>query len=227
MLIHIADLLSLDQVNQCRHILQNAKWIDGKITTGHQSRHNKHNLQLAEGDADAQLMSNLIADAAHQHPLFFSAALPKTIYPPMFNCYQHGGTFGTHVDNAIRKSPQNQQYLRTDVSCTLFLTNPDEYEGGELIIQDTFGTQEIKLPAGHAILYPATSLHKVQPVTSGARVASFFWVQSFIASDEQRRILFDLDQSIQKLGQALNVDHAEVIQLTGIYHNLLRQWSQV
>lgn len=227
MLLHIPNLLSLEQVNDCRSILQHATWADGKATTGHQSAHLKNNLQLAENDPDALKMNKMIRDAALKHPLFFSAALPKKIYPPMFNCYQHGGTFGTHVDNAIRKHPETDEYLRTDVSCTLFLTNPDEYEGGELVIQDTFGTQAIKLPAGHAIVYPSTSLHRVNPVTFGARVASFFWVQSFISSDEHRKLLFELDQSIQHLTTELGATHSQVITLTGIYHNLLRQWGEV
>lgn len=227
MIIQIPNLLTLDQVNHCRQLLQKAQWIDGKGTTGHQSAHLKNNLQLDESDPTAKEMSQLISQAALNHPLFFSAALPRTIYPPMFNCYQNGGTFGTHVDNAIRKHPDTQQLLRTDVSCTVFFTNPEEYEGGELIIQDTFGTQAVKLAAGHAILYPSTSLHKVNPVTQGARVASFFWVQSFIASDEQRRLLFELDQNIQKLTTQLTSTHESIISLTGIYHNLLRQWGDL
>lgn len=227
MLIQIPNLLNLEQINHCRNILQQANWIDGKTTTGHQASHLKLNLQLAEDDQDAIEMGRLIHNTALKHPVFFSAALPRTIYPPMFNCYQGGGTFGTHVDNAIRRHPLTQQHLRTDVSCTVFLTNPDEYEGGELVIQDTFGTQAIKLPAGHAILYPATSLHRVNPVTQGARIASFFWVQSFIASDEQRRILFDLDQNIQKLTVKLNATDDAIIALTGVYHNLLRQWGDL
>lgn len=227
MIIQIPNLLTLDQVNHCRNILQHANWIDGKITTGHQSTHLKNNLQLDENDPVAKEMSQLISETALNFPLFFSAALPRIIYPPMFNCYQNGGTFGTHVDNAIRKHPDTLQPIRTDVSCTLFFTNPDEYEGGELIIEDTFGTQAVKLAAGHAILYPSTSLHKVNPVTQGARVASFFWVQSFIASDEQRRLLFELDQNIQKITTQLGSTNEQVISLTGIYHNLLRQWGDL
>jgi PKHD-type hydroxylase len=227
MLIQIANLLNLEQVNTCRKILQNAAWIDGKVTAGHQSAHLKHNLQIAEDDADAILMSEIIRQAALSHPLFFSATLPKTLYPPMFNCYQNGGTFGTHVDNAIRKHPQHSTYLRTDVSCTVFFTNPDEYDGGELVIQDTYGTQQVKLPAGHAIVYPSTSLHHVNPVTKGARIASFFWVQSFVASDEKRRLLFELDQNIQSLTTTQGAQNPQVISLTGIYHNLLRQWGEV
>lgn len=227
MLIQIANLLNLEQVNTCRNILQNAAWIDGKITTGHQSAHLKHNLQLDEQDPHAISMGEIIQQAVMNHPLFFSAALPRKIYPPMFNCYQDGGTFGTHVDNAIRKHPMHTEYLRTDVSCTLFFTNPDEYEGGELSIQDTYGTQHVKLPAGHAIVYPSTSLHHVNPVTRGARVCSFFWMQSFVASDEKRRLLFELDQNIQALTTEHDATHPQVISLTGIYHNLLRQWGDL
>lgn len=227
MLIQIPDVLTLDELNRCRQMLQKAQWIDGKVTAGHQSSLAKNNLQLAEDDKYARQMGDIIQNAVVKHPLFFSAALPRFIFPPLFNCYQHGGSFGIHVDNAMRKIPGTSQYMRTDVSCTLFFTNPDEYEGGELVIQDTYGSQSVKLPAGHAIVYPSTSLHKVMPVTSGARVASFFWMQSFIASDHQRRMLFDLDQSIQKLSGQLGNTHDQVISLTGLYHNLLREWSDM
>lgn len=227
MLLQIPNLLSLEQVNHCRQLLQTAPWIDGKVTTGHQSAHLKNNLQLPMDCDEAVKMGKIIEQAILKNALAFSAALPKKILPPMFNCYQHHGHFGVHVDNAIRKHPKTDEYLRTDVSCTVFFTNPDEYEGGELIIEDTFGSQRIKLEAGDAILYPSTSLHQVTPVTKGARIASFFWIQSLIASDAQRRILFELDQNIQKLSQTLGATHAQVISLTGIYHNLLREWSDV
>ena len=225
MLIHIPQLLSLEHVNECRQHLTQAIWIDGKTTTGLQSSFMKHNLQLDEQDEVALKLSPTIAQAALAHPMLFSAALPKEIYPPLFNCYQGGGHFGMHVDNAIRQHPQDRHPIRTDVSCTVFLTNPDEYEGGELIIEDTFGQQSIKLVAGDAIVYPSTSIHQVRPVTKGVRIAAFFWIQSFIASDEKRRILFELDQNIQKLTVELSHHHPQVISLTGIYHNLLRQWS--
>lgn len=227
MILHIPNLLSLDELNHCRQTLSQAEWTDGKATTGYQSAHLKNNLQLAQDSQQALELGQIIQNAANANPLFFSAALPKTFLPPLFNCYQHGGNFGMHVDNAIRRHPQLNQYLRTDVSCTVFLTNPDEYDGGELVIEDTFGTQEVKLPAGDAIVYPSTSLHQVNPVTEGARIASFFWVQSFVSSDAQRQILFDLDQNIQKLTIELSATHEQVISLTGIYHNLLREWSDL
>lgn len=227
MLTHITQLLTLDQVNTCRTLLESAPWIDGKATSGHQSAQIKNNLQLPTDCDTAIHIGEIITSAIKQHPTAFSATLPKTILPPMFNCYQNGGNFGTHVDNAIRNYPPLNQYMRTDVSCTVFFTNPDEYDGGELIIEDTYGTQSVKLNAGDAILYPSTSLHRVNPVTNGARVSSFFWIQSLIASDSQRRILFELDQSIQSLTQQLGSNHSDVVKLTGIYHNLLRQWSDV
>jgi PKHD-type hydroxylase len=205
MLLQIPNLLTLEEINQCRQRLQQAEWIDGKVSTGHQSAHLKNNLQLAQDSEAACVMGDMICQAFLNNPLAFSAALPRTILPPMFNCYQHGGHFGQHVDNAIRKNPSNNQPMRTDLSCTVFFTNPDEYEGGELLIEDTFGSKSVKLPAGHAI----------------------FWIQSFIASDAQRHILFKLDQNIQKLTQILGATHSEVISLTGIYHNLLREWSDL
>lgn len=227
MILHIPNLLSLDELNHCRQTLNQAEWVDGKMTTGHQSAYLKNNLQLAQDSQDALQLGQIIQQAANSNPLFFSASLPKTFLPPLFNCYQHSGSFGMHVDNAIRRHPLLNSYLRTDVSCTVFLSNPEEYTGGELVIEDTFGTQEVKLPAGDAIVYPSTSLHMVNPVTEGARFASFFWVQSFIASNAQRRILFELDQNIQKLTVELSATHEQVISLTGIYHNLLREWSDL
>lgn len=224
MLIQIPNVLSLEQVNECRRLLSEAQWIDGKVTAGHQSAKAKNNLQLPENSDTAIQLGTLILDFLQQNPLFVSAALPKQIFPPLFNCYQGGGSFGVHVDNAIRQLPNSQQAIRTDLSATLFFTNPDEYDGGELIIEDTYGAQSIKLPAGHMILYPSTSLHKVTAVTRGARIASFFWLQSLVRDNAQRSILFDLDQSIQKLNTE---NHPASIQLTGVYHNLLRQWAEL
>jgi PKHD-type hydroxylase len=226
MLIQIPNVLSLDELNHCRGLLEKADWIDGKVTAGHQSAQAKHNLQLPEQSATAQELGGIIIEALNRNPLFIAAALPKQIFPPLFNCYQNCGSFGVHVDNAIRQLPNSTQCIRTDLSATLFFTNPDEYDGGELIIEDTYGAQSVKLPAGHLILYPSTSLHKVTPVTSGARVASFFWLQSLVREDAQRSILFDLDQSIQKLNHD-TPSHPSIIQLTGVYHNLLRQWAEV
>lgn len=226
MLIQIPNVLNLEQVNECRTALTHAQWIDGKVTAGHQSAQAKHNLQLPEESEVAQYIGAMITEALSQQPLFIAAALPKQIFPPLFNCYQAGGNFGLHVDNAIRQLPNSTQRIRTDLSATLFFTNPDEYEGGELLIEDTYGAKSVKLPAGHMILYPSTSLHKVSPVTKGTRIASFFWIQSLIRDDTQRSILFDLDQSIQKLNQDVS-QHPSIIQLTGVYHNLLRQWSDI
>lgn len=229
MLLQIPHVFTAEQVLTSRKLLSQADWMDGKITAGHQSAKAKHNLQLTEGHPIAQQLSAMILDALQQNPLFISAALPLKIFPPLFNCYQSGGHFGLHVDNAIRdvRSLDGQRVIervRTDISATLFLSEPDEYEGGELLIEDTYGAKSVKLPAGHMILYPSTSLHKVNPVTQGARVASFFWIQSLVRDDAQRTVLFDLDQSIQQLNMVAT-EHPSLIQLTGIYHNLLRMWS--
>ncbi|MBC7752295.1 MAG: Fe2+-dependent dioxygenase [Candidatus Saccharibacteria bacterium] len=231
MLLQIPNVLSAEQVLTCRHLLSQADWADGKITAGHQSAKAKHNLQLPEGHPIAQQLASMILNVLNQNPLFISAALPLKIFPPLFNCYQSGGHFGLHVDNAIRdiRSVDGQRVIervRTDISATLFLSQPDEYEGGELLIEDTYGAKSVKLPAGHLILYPSTSLHKVNPVTRGARVASFFWIQSLVRDDAQRTVLFDLDQSIQQLNTVAS-EHSALVQLTGVYHNLLRMWSNV
>ncbi len=231
MLLQIPNVLSAEQVHTCRKLLAQADWADVKITAGHQSAKAKHNLQLPESHPVAQQLSAMILDVLNQNLLFVSAALPSKIFPPLFNCYQSGGHFGLHVDNAIRdvRSLDGQRVLdrvRTDISATLFLSEPDEYEGGELLIEDTYGAKSVKLPAGHMILYPSTSLHKVNPVRQGARIASFFWIQSLIREDAQRAILFDMDQSIQQLNLA-TPDHPALVQLTGVYHNLLRMWSHI
>ncbi len=226
MLLPIPDVLTRDQVNECRKIMQDAPWIDGKVTAGHQSAKAKHNLQLAENSDAAHYMGEMITTALATNLLFMAAALPGKIFPPLFNCYQGGQSFGTHVDNAIRRIPGTPERIRTDLSCTLFLSDPDEYEGGELVVEDTYGTHQVKLPAGHMILYPSTSLHHVTAVTRGARLASFFWLQSMIRQDSRRSLLFDLDMSIQQLTQA-TPEHPALIQLTGVYHNLLREWAEV
>ncbi len=231
MLLQIPNVLTREQVVQCRTLLSKADWADGKITAGHQSAKAKHNLQLPEQHPIAQQLAAMILEALNQNPLFVAAALPSKIFPPLFNCYQSGGHFGLHVDNAIRdvRSLDGQRVIeriRTDISATLFLSQPDEYEGGELLIEDTYGAKSVKLPAGHLILYPSTSLHKVNPVTNGARVASFFWIQSLVRDDAQRTVLFDLDQSIQQLNTVAS-EHPSLVQLTGVYHNLLRMWSNV
>jgi PKHD-type hydroxylase len=224
MLVAIPDVLTAEQVTRARQLLNEADWVDGRITAGHQSARAKDNAQLPEDSPLARQLGDMILTALGQNPLFISAALPLRVFPPLFNRYAGGQSFGTHVDNAIRQITGTAHRIRTDLSATLFFANPDEYDGGELNVEDTYGTQSIKLPAGHMILYPSTSLHHVRPVTRGARVASFFWIQSMIRDDGQRTLLFDLDSAIQRL----NVDsanHPSAVQLTGVYHNLMRRWA--
>ena len=226
MLIQIPTVLDSEQVAGCRRRLDAAQWIDGNVTAGHQSRLAKNNMQLAEDDPIAIEIGDLVISALEQNPLFVSAALPKKIFPPLFNRYAGGQNFGTHVDNAIRQVRGTEHRVRTDLSATLFLSEPTEYDGGELVVEDNFGVQTVKLAAGSMILYPASSLHHVTPVTSGARIASFFWIQSMVRDDGERTLLFDLDSSIQRLA-AESPGHPSVIQLTGVYHNLLRRWADV
>lgn len=226
MLVQIPDVLGREQIASSRRRLDGSRWIDGGVTAGHQSRLAKNNMQLAEDDPAAIEIGDMILAALEQNPLFVSAALPRKIFPPLFNRYSGGQNFGTHVDNAIRQVAGTEHRVRTDLSATLFLSEPDEYEGGELVVEDNYGVQQVKLAAGSMILYPASSLHHVTPVTSGARVASFFWIQSMVRDDGQRTLLFDLDSAIQRLAAA-SPDHPSVIQLTGIYHNLLRRWAEV
>jgi PKHD-type hydroxylase len=199
-------------------------WVDGRATAGYQGAPVKRNQQIAEGSPIAREMGDVIIGALERHPLFISAVLPNRVYPPLFNRYEGGMHFGSHVDGAIRIVPGHGARVRTDVSITLFLSEPHEYDGGELVIEDTYGVQEVKLPAGHALVYPATSLHQVRPVTRGARVASFFWVQSLVRDDTRRTLLFDMDTAIQRLN-AQNADDAARRSLVGCYHNLLRIWS--
>ena len=230
MIVCIPDVLSPDQTAELRALLEAAEWEDGKATAGHQAVKAKDNLQIPAQHPAARQAGEAILRALAANPLFMSAALPLHFLPPMFNRYSGGQTYGTHVDAAIRQVPGSGHRIRTDLSCTLFFTGPDEYEGGELIIEDTYGSKSVKLPAGHMVLYPATSLHRVTPVTAGTRLCSFFWVQSMIRSDEQRSILFDLDLAIQRLSASLP-DHPAAsqsgVQLTGVYHNLLRQWAEM
>lgn len=226
MMLHIPGVLTKAQVAQCREMLDTADWVDGNATSGAQSALAKRNRQLPEGSPVARTVGDAIQDALARHPLFFSAALPLKVFPPLFNRYEGGETFGTHVDNAIRLLRGTDFRVRSDLSATLFLEEPDAYDGGELCVEDTYGVQRVKLPAGHMVLYPATSLHRVAPVTRGARVASFFWVQSMIRSDGDRTLLFDLDTAIQRL--AVEVPgNAAGVQLTGVYHNLLRRWAEM
>jgi PKHD-type hydroxylase len=228
MLVHIPTLLTTDQVTHFRQRLNapDAPWVDGRATAGHQGIHVKQNQQLAEGSPLAIELGNIVLAILERHPLFISAALPNRIYPPMFNRYQGGMHFGSHVDGSIRLIPGTGQKIRTDLSATLFLAPPDSYEGGELLIEDTYGTQTVKLPAGDMILYPASSLHRVNPVTRGVRIACFFWVQSMVRDDGQRTMLFDMDNAIQRLAAA-NADETARVRLTGCYHNMLRMWSDV
>ena len=226
-MIHvIPDVLTPAQVAEARALLDAADWVDGRTTAGHQAAQVKDNQQLPATAQAARQVGEMILKALHASPHFTAAALPLHILPPMFNRYAGGQHFGSHVDGSIRQVPGTARRLRTDLSCTLFFAGPDEYDGGELIIEDTYGTQSVKLPAGHLILYPGTSLHHVKPVTRGTRLCSFFWIQSMIRDDHQRRLLLDLDVSIQQLGPQL-ASHPATVRLTGVYHNLLRQWAEV
>lgn len=230
MLLSIPDVLTPEQVAQARLILESAEWVDGKITAGHQSARAKDNQQIPEGHPAAVQVGEMILAALAQNPLFLAAALPLRLFPPLFNRYTGGQSFGTHVDNAIRQVPGTPLRLRTDLSATLFFAGPEEYDGGELCVEDTYGVQRVKLPAGHMVLYPSTSLHHVTPVTRGARLCSFFWLQSMIRDDGQRSLLFDLDLAIQRLNAELPGQAAAEktsVQLTGVYHNLLRQWAEM
>jgi PKHD-type hydroxylase len=226
MLLHLPNVLSREQVGECRRLLDAAAWVDGRVTAGHQSAKAKNNQQLPEDAPLAKQLGQLILSALEKNSLFISAALPSKIFPPLFNRYSMGQSFGVHVDNAIRQVRNTAHRVRTDISATLFLSAQEEYDGGELIVEDTYGTQRVKLPAGDMVLYPGTSLHRVDGVTRGARVASFFWIQSMVRDDAQRTLLFDLDTAIQTIA-AENPQHAAAIQLTGVYHNLLRQWAEV
>ncbi len=226
MLISIPDVLTADQVAQARQALDQAQWVDGRVTAGHQSAKTKDNVQIPEDHPVARQLGEVILAALGKNPLFLSAALPAKVFPPLFNRYSGGQSFGTHVDNAIRTVTGTPHRIRTDLSATLFLAGPEEYDGGELCVEDTYGVKAVKLPAGHMILYPATSLHHVRPVTRGARVSSFFWIQSMVRDDGKRSLLFDLDLGIQRIS-ADHPNHPSAVQLTGVYHNLLRQWAEV
>ncbi len=226
MLITIPDVLTAEEVAQARSVLDAAEWIDGKVTAGYQAQAVKENLQLPEGHPAAVRVGEIVLAALARSPLFMSAALPLKVFPPMFNRYTGGGHFGTHVDTAIRALVSTGQRIRTDVSATLFLTPPDQYDGGELIVEDTYGLHNVKLPAGHMVLYPATSLHRVTAVTRGARVSSFFWIQSMIRTDGDRALLYDLDTAIQRLAKE-SPGSPIGVQLTGVYHNLLRRWAEM
>ncbi|MCC6415640.1 MAG: Fe2+-dependent dioxygenase [Opitutaceae bacterium] len=224
MILAIPDVLTGAALAAARAKIEGASWIDGRATAGHQGARVKDNQQLAVDDPVAREVGAQLVAALQKNPLFVSAALPLHILPPMFNRYSGGQTFGTHVDGSIRTMPDGRR-IRTDLSCTFFFAEPEEYDGGELIIEDTYGTKSVKLPAGHMVLYPSTSLHSVTPVTRGARLCSFFWLQSMIRDDARRAILFEMDVGIQRVA-ADSPGHPGVVQLTGVYHNLLRQWAE-
>jgi PKHD-type hydroxylase len=233
LIMQISGVLSTDEVRYYRERLMSASWADGRVTAGYQSARAKHNLQLPESDPVAQELSASVRAVLHRNTLFLAAALPRRIFPPLFNCYRIDNKFGNHIDNAVRYDrslvsahEENGQPVRTDLSATLFLSSPDEYEGGELVIEEMLETRKVKLVAGDMVLYPATSVHRVEPVTQGARVASFFWIQSLVRDISQRMLLFNLDMSIQKLER----DHpgdSTLVELVGTYHNLLRLWTDV
>ncbi len=226
MIFQVDDVLKPEQVAQARQLLEKAEWVDGKATAGHQATRFKNNQQVPENHPIGKQIGEMILAALGQNQLFITAALPSKVSPPLFNRYQGGETYGTHVDNAIRQIPGTAQRMRTDISATLFLASPDEYDGGELMIEDTFGVHNVKLPAGHMILYPSGSLHQVKPVTRGARLASFFWIQSMVREDSQRTVLLDLDLAIQRLNKDYP-EHPSAVQLIGVYHNLLQRWAEV
>ncbi|HTI67133.1 MAG TPA: Fe2+-dependent dioxygenase [Caulobacteraceae bacterium] len=225
MLLCIPGVLTKDQLAHCRRRLETAEWIDGRATAGAQSTLVKDNAQVAEGSAVAVELGDVILDALGAAPLFVSAALPLKTFPPLFNRYAGGQSFGAHVDNAIRPVRGRAVRVRTDLSCTLFLSEPDEYDGGELTIDGAFGAQDVKLAAGDLVLYPGTSLHRVAPVTRGQRIASFFWVQSMVRDAAARAVLFDLDQAVQAHAGSHGLDHPLTVQLTGVYHNMIRLWA--
>ena len=226
MLLQVPDVLSPEQAAEARQLLDTTDWVDGRVTAGHQSARAKDNQQIPEEHPVSRRLGEMILTALQRNPLFISAALPLRVFPPLFNRYQGGQSFGNHVDNAIRQVPGTGMRIRTDLSATLFLTDPADYDGGELMVEDTYGVHSVKLPAGHLILYPSTSLHNVRPVTRGARVSSFFWIQSMVRGDAERTLLFDLDAAIQRVATELP-DSPAPIQLTAVYHNLLRRWAEM
>ena len=225
MLLAIPDLLDKEGVARIRAIIEAGEWQDGNATSGPQAALAKRNRQLPEESKAAQEAGQLVLDALGRSPLFIAAALPLKIFPPLFNLYEGGEAFGTHIDNAVRIHRTSQFRVRSDLSATLFLEEPDAYAGGELVVEGAFGASAVKLPAGHLLLYPASSLHRVEQVTSGARLASFFWIQSMVRDEGARTILFDLDQAIQAIAAERGQADREVIRLTGVYHNLLRRWA--
>lgn len=224
MMLSIADVLTSEQVAECRQAFEQASWQDGRITAGHQAVMAKSNQQLALDDPLALQIGDFIVQRLSSHPQFVSAALPLKVLPPRFNRYSGGGTYGNHIDNSIFSMAGTSLRVRSDLSATLFFCDPDEYDGGELVVEDSYGSHRVKLPAGHLVLYPGSSLHRVEPVTRGTRYAAFFWIQSLVRDDTQRSLLLELDRAVQAL--TLEVpESAELARLTGVYHNLLRQWA--
>ena len=226
MIVRIASVLSAEEVAAIRARLEGGAWTDGRATAGYQSAQVKDNLQLPHNDLAAREVGDTVLRALERSPLFVSAALPHHVFPPLFNRYGVGMSFGNHVDNAVRQIPGTPHRLRTDVSATLFLSAPEEYDGGQLVVEDTFGTHSIKLAAGDMVVYPASSLHRVEPITRGVREAAFFWVQSMVRDDGARTLLFEIDTSIREL-TAQGADRAALVRLTNCYHNLLRRWAQM
>ena len=229
MLLHVTEVLNVDELREARAILARATWSNGRVTAGVQSALAKNNEQLPQDGAEAKALQRIVLGGLNRHATLFSTALPKRVFPPLFNRY--GGAanaFGSHVDNAVRFVPgTSAERVRTDLSCTLFLAEPDEYDGGELVIEDMFGAPRIKLAAGDLVLYPGTSVHRVEPVTRGCRLASFFWIESMVRSAEARRLLFEMDTHLMRLRTAVGEADPAVIGLTGTYHNLLRMWADV
>jgi PKHD-type hydroxylase len=226
MMVRIPNVLTAEQVARCREVMTKAAWVDGKVTAGHQSSQVKNNLQLPESAPEARELGGMVLQALARSQLFTSAVLPKQVFPPLFNRYDAGMTFGAHVDNSVRSHAASGITIRTDVSSTLFISAPEDYDGGELVVEDTYGRHSVKLPAGDMIVYPATSLHHVTPITRGSRIASFFWTQSMIRDESKRSLLFDLDMAIMRLAGD-HPQHVSVVELTAVYHNLLRQWAEV
>ncbi|HXP01435.1 MAG TPA: Fe2+-dependent dioxygenase [Luteibacter sp.] len=225
MLMHIPEVLSKEQVAGMRAAMANAEWTDGRQTVGPQGARVKRNLQLPDASPLRRELGDMVVAALHRHPLYHAAALPLRTLSPRFNRYEGGGEYGFHIDGAVMSTGMDDTHVRSDISCTIFLSEPEEYDGGELIVSDTYGEHEVKLPAGDAIVYPSSSLHRVTPVTRGARYASFFWVQSMVRDDGARRLLLELDTAIRNLS-ASAADQASILQLTGVYHNLLRRWAE-
>jgi len=228
MLLHIPEVLTSDEVATIRQSLDSTNWTDGRETVGTQGAQVKRNEQLPDASPLKHQLGLTVLAALERNPLYFASVLPLRTVPPRFNRYQGGGEYGFHVDGSVMRlgNAEERSHVRSDISCTLFLCEPEDYDGGELIVSDTYGEHEVKLPAGNMVIYPSSSLHKVMPVTRGARLASFFWVQSMVRDDAQRRLLFEMDSSIERLRDS-NADAAAVLQLTGIYHNLLRRWAEV